>query len=103
MIGNDLNQTSMQSTTATTSASNSNGSNLTVNGAMIPVKQPSHLTIAAIKKLSDPLCAKHHSKLDYVLQIVRVKDLSKPVGRAQDAKGGTEADDKKAKSQMKCK
>ena len=70
---------------------------------MMPVKEPSHLTIAAIKKLSDPSCAKHHSKLDYVLQIVRVKDLTKPAGKGQEANGGTEADEKKAKSQMKCK
>ena len=77
--------------------SSPNGSNKGADGAITSIKEPTHLTTAAIKKLSDPSCAKHHSKLDYVLQIVRVKDLSKP------ANGGTEADEKKAKSQMKCK
>ena len=88
----------MQSTTTS-----NNGSNKEGNGALTALKDPTHLTTAAIKKLSDPSCAKHHSKLDYILQIVRVKDLTKPAVKSQEANGGAEADEKKTKSAMKCK
>ena len=88
----------MKSTT-----SSNNGSNKGANGAITSIKEPTHLTTAAIKKLSDPSCAKHHSKLDYILQIVRVKDLTKPVVKGQESNGATETDEKKVKSAMKCK
>ena len=70
----------------------------------MPSSDPSHLTAGAIKRLSDASTVKHHYKLDYVLQITRIKDLSssKPSKEQETRKNGT-ADEKKAKSQMKFK
>ena len=63
----------MQSATTT-----SNGSGKALNGLAAASNEPSHLTAGAIKRLSDATTVKHHYKLDYVLQITRIKDLSKP-------------------------
>ena len=79
---------------------------MTKNGAG---EEPSHLTTAAIKHLQDSSEKKHHTNLDYFLQIVRIRDLGE--NKATTAKttngastnGAAASAEKKNKANIKFK
>ena len=89
----------MQSTSDASHQSNHNNS--IKNGS---TEEPSHLTRAAIKSLQDSQEKKHHTNLNYILQIVRIRDLmadgkasaksSTSASGANGAAGATTASDK---------
>ena len=95
----------MQSTSDASHQSNLNPT-MIKNGAG---EEPSHLTMAAIKHLQDSSEKKHHTNLDYILQIVRMRDLVE--GKASAAKstnggasnGAAATPEKKNKANIKYK